>query len=206
MRLSNGFAAAAAALLGFAGVSFIGGALRPRKSADAHPAATVEPKPAVEAAQSCDRQARLDDLRKIESSLASQIEELTAADATARFLPPRDMPVRFSGPAVRTAVEAAITASGVGGRVDEVDCSAYPCLVVGHYARGDLLGKLQHELARNPDYASDITLVRPMGKDPAGGGTLVGAIVFPRTEPRAAEILAAFKRRRADALTKRVGG
>jgi hypothetical protein len=29
--------------------------------------------------------------------------------------------------------------------------------------------------------------------------------VFPRAEPRAAEIMAAFKRRRAEALAKRMG-
>jgi len=205
VRLLSGIAAAAAAMVGFAGVSAVGGALRSGKSVDPGLAPPSESESAVEAAPTCDRRSRLDDLRKMESNLASQIEELTAADATARFLPPRDMPVRFSGPVVRTAVETAIAASGVGGHVDEVDCSAYPCLVIGHYERADLLGRLQRGLRDNPEYAGDIALVMPMGRDPAGG-TLVGAIVFPRNEPRAAEILAAFKRRRADALSKRVPG
>jgi hypothetical protein len=115
------------------------------------------------------------------------------------------MPVRFSGPQVRAAVETAMAASGVGGHVDEVDCSAFPCLVVAKYGSVDQLGKLQRELRRNPEYGGDIALVLPMGADPAGaGGALVGAIIFPRGEPRAAEILAAFKRRRSEALAKRL--
>jgi hypothetical protein len=193
-------AAAVAGALGFASVSAVGGALRRRRPVD-----TADPTPATTAAPACDRWARLDDLRKIEDNLASRIAELTAADAVARFLPPRDLPARFSGPAVRAAVETAIAATGVGGRVDEVDCSAYPCLVLAHYAHGGELGKLQSELRHSPDYGNDIALALPMGEDPAGGGTLIGAIVFPRTEPRAAEILASFKRRRGEALAKRVG-
>jgi hypothetical protein len=205
MRSSNLLAAAGAAALGFASVAAIGAALRPRDETGRRPAAAIERATVTTPAPACDRRARLDDLRKIEAGLAGRIEELTAADATARFLPPRDLPARFSGTAVRTAVDAAIGASGVVGRVDEVDCSAFPCLVVARYARADQLGRLQRELRHNPEYSSDVALVMPMGDAPEGGGTLVGVIVFPRTEPRAAEILAAFKRRRADALEKRVG-
>jgi hypothetical protein len=205
IRSSSLLAAAVAAVLGFATVAVIGGALRPRDAPGRRPAAPIERAPVTTPAPASDRRARLDDLRKIEAGLASRIEELTAADATARFLPPRDMPARFSGAAVRAAVDAAIGASGVAGRVDEVDCSAFPCLVVAHYARADQLGRLQRELRRNPEYSTDVALAMGMGDAPEGDGTLVGVIVFPRTEPRAAEILAAFKRRRADALEKRLG-
>jgi hypothetical protein len=204
MKLRGVLAAAAAAGLGFASVTVVGGALRPRRPVAQDGAAAVAEESRGEPARRCDRRSRLSDLDKLETSLASQIDELTAADATARFLPPRDLPARFSGPAVRTAVEAAIGATGVDGRVDEVDCSAYPCLVIGHYARHDQLGKLQRELRLRPEYSTDVMMVMPMGEDPAGG-TLVGAIAFPRNEPRAAEIVEAFRRRRADALTKRVG-
>ena len=204
MKRGGVLAAAAAAALGFACVSAIGGALRPRKPVDPEGTASVAEGSMQPPERRCDRRTRLSDLDKLEASLASQIEELTAADATARFLPPRDLPARFSGPQVRTAVEAAFSATGVDGRVDEVDCSEYPCLVIGHYARRDQLGKLQRELRLRPEYSTDVMMVMPMGEDPAGG-TLVGAIAFPRNEPRAAEILESFRRRRADALTKRVG-
>jgi len=202
IKVSSVLAAAGAAVLGFVGVAAVGVLLRSQGRVDDRTAASLEAGRATDPGRSCDRRARLDDLRRIEAKLTSRVDELTAADATARFLPPRDVPIRFSGTAVRTAVETAIGASGVGGRVDEVDCSAFPCLAIAHFARGELLGKLQRELRRSPEYADDIALVTKMGDDPAGGGALVGAIVFPRNEPRAAEILAAFKRRRAEAVAR----
>jgi hypothetical protein len=194
------------AILGFVTISVVGAGRRlPTSNSEDEARPAVAARAAAPAPVGA-RRARLHDLERIESNLTNRIAELEAADAVARFLPPRDMPARFGGPAVGAAVETAIAASGVGGRVDEIDCSAFPCLVVAHYARGDLLGRLQRELNHNPQYSGDVALVMPVGDDPAGrGGQLVGAIIFPRAEPRAAEILAAFKRRRAEALAKRMG-
>ena len=204
MKWSGVVVVAAGGLLGFVSVTVVAGAMRSRPRTGPG-VATVEAGPSLpgEAPLRCDPRARLEDLRKIEATLASRIAELTEADGVARFLPPRDLPARFAGPAVKSAVEAAIAGSDLAGRVDEVDCSAYPCLVVGHYASAGQIGRVQRELRGNPEYADDIALVMTMGNDPKGGGALIGAVVFPRKEPRAAEIVAAFRRRRAEVMDKR---
>ena len=77
--------------------------------------------------------------------------------------------------------------------------------MLGHYADAKRFGELQRELRRTTAYADDIVMAVAMGKDPrASDGILFGLIVIPRNEPRAAEILEAVRRRRADALDKRL--
>jgi len=204
VKLSGVAAVAAGGLLGFVSITALGGALGLRRSSRSVPAAETPP-PSAEAIRQCGADERLEELGRKESELASRIDELTAADTVARFLPPPDLPARFAGPVVRSAVEDAIARSGLAGRVDEVDCNAFPCLIVGHYASTDELGRVQRGLRQNPQYADDIALVMAMGDDPAGGGALFGAVAFPRGEPRAAEIMAAFKRRRAEVMERRAG-
>jgi len=204
LRLTRGAALVAGGLLGFVSVTALGGAMASRRAAHRLGATTRAPATSSEPTPVCDRTSRLADLTKMESGLAGRIEELRAADAVARFLPPRDLPPRFAGSAVRSAVEDAIAGSDVAGRVDDVDCSAYPCLVIGHYAHGQEVGRVQRGLRANPAYTDDVALVMAMGADPGGGAeTMIGAIVFPRNEPRAAEFLAAFRRRRTEVMERR---
>jgi hypothetical protein len=207
VKLVGTVAVVTGGLLGFLSVSAFGSVVASRRAAAPLGSTVVIPAAGSETTGGCDHRNRLADLAAMESRLARRIEELTAADAVARFLPPRDLPARFAGPAVGWAVTAAIAGSGLAGRVEEIDCSSYPCLVVGRYARADQIGRLQRGLRNHPEYAGDVSLVMPMGNDPSDGQfALIGAIVFPHGEPRAAEILAAFRRRRAEVLERRAAG
>jgi hypothetical protein len=210
VKLSGAAVTAAGVVLGFAVVSAVSRGMPAGRDAarngTGRAAAADARRSEPELERTCaDQNSRIEDLRKTEEYLVRRIGELAAADAAARFLPPRDLPARYEGPAVRTAVEEAIAGSGIAGRVHDVDCSAYPCMVVGQYASGKQIGKLQRGLVQNPQYGGDIVLAIAMGADPgAPGAALFGAIIVPRAEPRAAEILAAFKRRRGETLERRV--
>jgi hypothetical protein len=200
LRRRDMVALAAGALFGFGSVTVLGAGVRAGVGRPATRESTADAPGRDEEGACPDRQGRIAELQAMEGDLRRRIEELVAADAAARFLAPPDAPARFAGPALRMAMERAIAGVGVGGRVDEVDCSAFPCVVFGRLAGGDRLGDLQERLGRDPDYSNDVALVVAMTTDV--GQVVFGAEIFPRSEPRAAEIVAAFRRRRTEALPR----
>lgn len=88
-------------------------------------------------ARSCDERARAAQeraarlVREIEAARADRVEHEGEPIPMPEALPPR-----FEGASVRAALERAIAEARVEGRLEELDCSEYPCIAFGRL-RGD---------------------------------------------------------------------
>lgn len=155
--------------------------------ADAKLARVLASLKAADGAEAGDIQALVKENQRLRGVVSRQDEELALLDlerthnqGTPRTFP-EDLPPRFTGDPLRTALVDAFSQAGLKGDVEAVDCTEYPCIIWGRLAGNtrDMGTSLEGTDAFAP-YADDGILVSGFG---TGEGPETFALtVLPKTD------------------------
>jgi len=131
---------------------------------------------------------------QIVDRMAKEAEALLTANLEAHFLPPRNLPARFSGRAIEHTLKSSIDAARVKAELLGTDCSEYPCVTTARAHSAEDMQKIKDQFFEQAVYTGDIKqLARAKGDGPTD--YRFGATIYPATDPRRDEIFAALTRR-----------
>jgi hypothetical protein len=127
-------------------------------------------------------------------AMSKEAEALFLANSQARFLPPKELPARFSGKAIEETLHRSILAAGVDAEILGTDCNEYPCVTTARARSTADVRKIKEQFFDQPTYAADIKQLSPARADDPKE-LRFGATIYQSTDQRPAELLAAFSRR-----------
>jgi hypothetical protein len=127
-------------------------------------------------------------------AMGKDVDALFLANTQAHFRPPKDLPPRFGGKAIEETLHQSILAAGVHAEILGTDCREYPCVTMARTRSAEDLQKIKDQFFDQPAYASDMKQLSRARSDTAREYRFA-ATVYQSTDPRQAEIFAAYTRR-----------